>query len=59
MREFVHTVQERGATSGLEVTDRVALVVTGPEEALAALREHEDYIAEEVLANDRVGRRDR
>jgi hypothetical protein len=32
------------------VTDRVSLEVGGPAEALEALREHTDYVAEELLA---------
>jgi isoleucyl-tRNA synthetase len=50
VREFVHLVQGLRREAGLEVTDRIALVVAGPDEALAALREHTDEIAEELLA---------
>jgi isoleucyl-tRNA synthetase len=50
VREFVHLVQGMRREEGLEVSDRIELVVAGPDEALAALREHEDYVAEELLA---------
>jgi len=32
------------------VTDRVSLAVTGPEELIGALQEHERYIKDELLA---------
>jgi isoleucyl-tRNA synthetase len=54
VREFVHAVQVVRRDAGLEVTDRVDLTVAGADEVLAALREHEDYIAEELLANNIV-----
>ena len=48
-REIVRAVQEaRKAT--LEITDRIALRWTGSDAASAALREHADQIADEVLA---------
>ncbi|WP_019877647.1 isoleucine--tRNA ligase [Sporichthya polymorpha] len=50
-REAVRVIQEARKTSGLEVADRIALEwhATG-EEAVAALREHADLVAGEVLA---------
>jgi isoleucyl-tRNA synthetase len=51
-REFVHQVQLLRRNAGLEVTDRIALVAAGSGDAIDALREHEEYIAEEVLAVD-------
>jgi isoleucyl-tRNA synthetase len=48
-REIVRAVQEaRKAT--LEITDRITLRWTGSDAASAALREHADQIADEVLA---------
>jgi len=49
-REFVHQVQMLRRELGLEVTDRVAIVVQGADEVIAALGEHNDYVTEELLA---------
>jgi isoleucyl-tRNA synthetase len=49
-REIVHAVQNARKEAGLEITDRIALGLGGDEELLAAAREHERYIAGEVLA---------
>ncbi|HEY2334918.1 MAG TPA: isoleucine--tRNA ligase [Solirubrobacterales bacterium] len=49
-REIVHAVQEARKGAGLEITDRIELSLGGAEELLAAAREHESYIAGEVLA---------
>ncbi len=52
-REVVRTVQEARKSSGLEVSDRIALVWRVDDtqgELAAALREHRDVIAGEVLA---------
>ena len=49
-REFVHQVQSLRRELGLDVTDRIELAVAGSEEVLAALREYEDYVSEELLA---------
>ncbi|MCA1830954.1 MAG: DUF5915 domain-containing protein, partial [Actinobacteria bacterium] len=49
-REFVHHVQTVRREGGLEVTDRVSLAVTGPQEVLDALQEYEPYIKDELLA---------
>ena len=49
-REIVHAVQNARKEAGLEITDRIALALGGDEELLAAAREHEPYIAGEVLA---------
>jgi isoleucyl-tRNA synthetase len=50
VREFVHLVQGLRRDAGLEVTDRIALIVAGPNEALDAIRENTDDVAEELLA---------
>ncbi len=49
-REFVHQVQSVRRDLGLDVSDRVVLTVHGPDEVVAALREHHDYVTEEILA---------
>ena len=49
-REIVHAVQQCRKDAGLEITDRIALVLGGDEKLLAAAREHERYIATETLA---------
>jgi isoleucyl-tRNA synthetase len=49
-REVVRAVQEARKQAGLEVSDRIALMLGGDDELLAAAREHESYIAGETLA---------
>ncbi len=49
-REIVHAVQNARKEAGLEITDRIELALGGDDELLAAAREHETYIAGEVLA---------
>jgi isoleucyl-tRNA synthetase len=49
-RELVHAVQNARKDAGLEITDRIELSLAGDDELIAAAREHEGYIAGEVLA---------
>jgi isoleucyl-tRNA synthetase len=49
-REVVRLVQEARKTSGLQVTDRIALLWAADGEVAEALREHADLVADEVLA---------
>ncbi len=49
-REIVHAVQNARKEAGLHISDRIALSLGGDEELLATAREHEPYIAGEVLA---------
>jgi isoleucyl-tRNA synthetase len=49
-REIVHAVQNARKEAGLEITDRIALALGGDAELIAAAREHEAYLAGEVLA---------
>jgi isoleucyl-tRNA synthetase len=49
-REIVHAVQNARKAAGLDITDRIELSLGGDEELLAAAREHQPYIAGEVLA---------
>jgi len=49
-REIVHAVQIARKEAGLDISDRIELALGGDDELLAAAREHESYIAGEVLA---------
>jgi isoleucyl-tRNA synthetase len=49
-REIVHAVQNARKEAGLEITDRIELALGGDEQLLEAAREHEEYVAGEVLA---------
>jgi isoleucyl-tRNA synthetase len=49
-RELVSRIQRLRKDSGLAVSDRISLEVSGTEELEAAVRAHETWIAEEVLA---------
>jgi isoleucyl-tRNA synthetase len=49
-REIVHAVQNARKEAGLEITDRIELTLGGDAELVAAAREHQDYVAGEVLA---------
>ena len=49
-REIVHAVQNARKEAGLQVTDRIELVLGGEQELLAAAREHQPYLSGEVLA---------
>ena len=49
-REVVHAVQAARKAAGLEVEDRISLVLGGDRELLQAVRAHEDYVAGETLA---------
>jgi len=49
-RDAVRAVQEARKNAGLDVTDRIALVLTAAPEHAAALQSHGDLIAAETLA---------
>jgi isoleucyl-tRNA synthetase len=49
-KDLVRVVQQARKRAGLDVTDRVELTVDAPEEVVAAAREHEEFIAGEVLS---------
>ncbi|MGH4008528.1 MAG: class I tRNA ligase family protein, partial [Pseudonocardiaceae bacterium] len=53
-KDLVRIVQQARKQAGFAVTDRIVLTVDAPAEVLAAAREHERFIAGEVLAR-RVG----
>ena len=49
-REIVHAVQIARKDAGLEITDRIALGLSGDADLLAVAREHQAYVSGEVLA---------
>ncbi len=51
-REAVNRIQGLRKDSGLEITDRIQVWVSGSDEAVAAVRAHESYLCAEVLADD-------
>jgi isoleucyl-tRNA synthetase len=53
-REVVHAVQNARKAAGFDISDRIELSLGGDEDLLAAAREHEEYIAGEVLATSVV-----
>ena len=58
-RELIRTVQESRKQSGLEVSDRIVLGVSGTAGVEAALGEYRDYLMSETLATEwQVGQKD-
>ena len=49
-REIVHAIQQVRRGEGLEITDRIDLVLGGDAPLLQAAREHQHYVAGETLA---------
>jgi isoleucyl-tRNA synthetase len=49
-KDLVRVVQQARRQAGLQVTDRIVLTIDAPPAVLAAAREHEQFIAGEVLA---------
>jgi isoleucyl-tRNA synthetase len=49
-REIVHAVQNARKSAGLQVEDRIELLLGGEAELLDAAREHEPYLTRETLA---------
>jgi isoleucyl-tRNA synthetase len=49
-REIVHIVQNARKTAGLEVEDRIELLLAGNASLVEAVREHEAYVSGETLA---------
>jgi isoleucyl-tRNA synthetase len=47
----VRAVQDARKQAGLEVSDRIELIVEGDELVAAALRAHRDYVMSETLAS--------
>ena len=52
VRELISRVQRMRKESGLAVSDRIRLTVTGNQEVLGALRAHDEALAREVLARE-------
>ncbi len=51
-REVVRLIQNLRKSSGLEISDRINLWITCPDDVTGALMTHADYIAEETLAEN-------
>jgi len=51
-REVINKIQNLRKKSGLDVSDRIVLAVEGPEDVLAAVRDHEERIRLETLAQE-------
>ncbi|MDT7593602.1 MAG: isoleucyl-tRNA synthetase, partial [Pseudonocardiales bacterium] len=49
-KDVVRLVQQARREAGLDVSDRVALTLDAPAEVLEAVRAHQDFLADEVLA---------
>ena len=49
-REIVHAIQNARKSAGLQVEDRIELLLGGDGELLEAAREHEPYVTRETLA---------
>jgi len=49
-RDLVRAVQDARKEAGLDVSDRISLTLTVPQERVAAVREHQEFIARETLA---------
>jgi isoleucyl-tRNA synthetase len=49
-RKLVRSLNDRRKAIGLEIADRIEVRLAAPEPLAAALREHRDWIAGEVLA---------
>jgi isoleucyl-tRNA synthetase len=50
-RELIRAVQDARKQAGLEVSDRIVLMIDGSEAVLAALATHRDYLLSETLAS--------
>ncbi len=49
-RELVHAIQNARKTAGLQIEDRIELLVAGDPALIAAARAHEGYVSGETLA---------
>jgi isoleucyl-tRNA synthetase len=50
-RDMVRVVQQARRDAGLDVADRITVTVQAPDEVVAAVRVHEEFLAGETLAN--------
>jgi isoleucyl-tRNA synthetase len=51
-RDMVRVVQQARREADLDVADRIALTIQAPDEVVAAVRTHEEFLAGETLANE-------
>ena len=49
-RELVHHIQNTRKAADFQIDDRIHLRVTGPDDVLAMLAEHGDWVKKETLA---------
>ena len=49
-REIVHAIQNARKSAGLQVEDRIELLLGGDGDLIEAAREHEPYVTRETLA---------
>jgi isoleucyl-tRNA synthetase len=52
VRDLVRVVQQARREAGLDVADRITVTVQAPDSVVAAVRQHEDFLAGETLANE-------
>ncbi|MBB3664390.1 isoleucyl-tRNA synthetase [Prauserella sediminis] len=51
-RDLVRVVQQARRDAGLDVADRIALTIDAPDAVVAAVREHQEFVASETLATE-------
>ncbi|MBB4910325.1 isoleucine--tRNA ligase [Actinophytocola algeriensis] len=51
-RDLVRVVQQARRDADLDVADRITVTVQAPDEVVAAIRTHEEFLAGETLANE-------
>jgi isoleucyl-tRNA synthetase len=51
VRELVHHVQNLRKSAGFEISDRIDLYIAAPDEMIAPLRQLEEYVRTETLAD--------
>ena len=56
-RDLIRRIQQARRDAGLDVSDRIALEVTGPTETIDAFESHRDLVMTETLALDATARR--
>ncbi len=49
-RDLIRQIQQARRDAGLDVSDRIALHITGPDQAIAAFETHRDLVMSETLA---------
>jgi isoleucyl-tRNA synthetase len=50
-REIVNRIQNIRKDKGFEVTDKINVIIEGPEEVILSVKNNFDYIRSEILAN--------